>query len=66
MTSKVLQGVKPSITVESTEQPSNNTGVMKGGSLLKNDGMLKSDTVPKHSVTTEGSNTPTNSNKSLP
>jgi len=33
---------------------------------LKNDGMLKSDTVPKHSVTTEGSNTPTNSNKSLP
>jgi len=31
MTSKVLQGVKPGITVESTEQPSNNTGVMKGG-----------------------------------
>ena len=66
MTSKVLQGAKPGITVESREQPSNNTGDMKGGSLLKNDGMLKSETVPKHSVTTEGSNTPTNSNKSLP
>ena len=66
MTSKVLQGVKPSITVQSTEQLSNNTGGMKGGSLLKNDGMLKSDTVLKHGVITEDNKTPTDSNKSLP
>jgi len=66
MTSKVLQGVKPSITGQSTEQLSNNTGGMKGGSLLKNDGMLKGDAVLKHGVTIEGNNTPTNSNKSLP
>ena len=66
MTSKVLQGVKPSITGQSTEQLSNNTGGMKGGSLLKNSGMLKSDTVLKHGVITEDNKTPTDSNKSLP
>jgi hypothetical protein len=56
MTSKVLQGVKPSTTVESTEQASNNTGLMNGGSILKNGGMLKGGSYLKDSATTEINN----------
>jgi hypothetical protein len=62
---KVLQGVKPAITIQSTEQPSNDTGVMNGGGILKNGGLLKGTAVFKGGATTENNNTPTNSNDSL-
>src|SRR5438093_12837911 len=61
---KVLQGVKPGITVQSTEQESNHTGVMNGGSILKNGGQLKGGTVFKGGATTENNNS-TNSNDTL-
>jgi len=35
------QGVRPGNSPQSTEQPSNDTGVMKGGSIVKNGGLLK-------------------------
>jgi hypothetical protein len=62
---KVLQGVKPGITVQSTEQASNHTGVMNGGSILKNGGLLKGSTVFKGGATTENNNNSTNSNDTL-
>jgi hypothetical protein len=37
----MVQGVKPGNAPQSTEQPSNGTGVMKGGNVLKNGGLLK-------------------------
>jgi len=37
----MFQGVKPGNTAQPTEQPSNDTGIMKGGSALKNGGLLK-------------------------
>lgn len=37
----MVQGVKPGNAPQSTEQPSNVTGVIKGGNVLKNGGLLK-------------------------
>src|SRR4249920_660504 len=62
---KALQGVKPGITIQSTEKPSNDTGDMNGGSILKNGGLMKGSAVFKGGATTENNNTPTNSNDTL-